>query len=114
MQIVKPYKEPSDQIHPFTRFRLNEVQAQDHMAWETQGPIANRAVERLATSDRGVVMFREMLRREIEKVQRGEEPIGVYRDPDHGVIDTNHTTQMREWATWARGRRRAERTAQPA
>jgi hypothetical protein len=50
-------------------------------------------------------MYREMLRHEIEKVQRGEDPIGVMRDPDHGVVDTNHTAQMHEW----RGRGNRER-----
>ena len=91
--------------HPFVRYTMDSVQPQDHMAWETQGPIANRSVERLATSDRGVVMYREMLRREIEKVQHGLDPIGVMRDPDHATIDTNHTAQMNEW----RGRGNRER-----
>jgi len=106
-----PYKDPANVLHPFTRFTMEDVQYQDHMAWETQGPIANRAGERLATSDRGVVMLRDMLRREIEKVQRGEDPIGVYHDPNHEVIDTNHTAQMVEWSTWGRRRRRGESVA---
>jgi 5,5'-dehydrodivanillate O-demethylase len=104
-----PYKEPAGGLHPFVHYTMEDVQYQDHMAWETQGPITDRSVERLATSDRGIVMLRDMLRREIEKVQRGEEPIGVMRDPNHATIDTNHSVQMREWATWARGRSRGER-----
>lgn len=67
---------------------MDEVDAQDFMAWETQGPIADRTRERLATSDHGVVMFREMLRREIEKVGRNLDPMNVIRDPDHSIIDT--------------------------
>jgi 5,5'-dehydrodivanillate O-demethylase len=58
------------------------------MAWETQGPILDRTRERLAGSDRGVVMYREMLRREIQKVERGLDPMNVFRDPDHAIIDT--------------------------
>jgi 5,5'-dehydrodivanillate O-demethylase len=85
---LDPFKGPAEGIHPFTRFRLSCVLAQDHMAWETQGPIADRTVERLATSDRCVVMFREMLAREIDNVQRGLDPIAVIRDPQHEVIDT--------------------------
>ena len=50
-------------------FRMDAVQAQDHMAWETQGPIADRTRERLTTSDRGIVMLREMMKREIKKVK---------------------------------------------
>ena len=106
VEYLGPYKEPADGRHPFTRYTMEDVQYQDHMAWETQGPIADRSVERLATSDRGIAMFRQMLKREIEKVQQGIEPIGVYRDPDHPVIDTNHTAQMQEWSRIARGRNR--------
>jgi 5,5'-dehydrodivanillate O-demethylase len=88
VEYVRSYKEPQNASHPFTRFRMDEVQAQDHMAWETQGPIADRSGERLATADKGVVMLREMLRREIERVQQGQDPLGVVRDPEHAMIDT--------------------------
>ena len=85
-----PYKTPPDQVHPYTKFdKLMSVAAQDFMAWETQGPIADRPHERLATGDRGVVMFREILNREIEKVQQGLDPMCVIRDPSHPIIDTN-------------------------
>jgi 5,5'-dehydrodivanillate O-demethylase len=84
----KPFKNPPDTRHPFTKHRLDEVDAQDFMAWETQGPILDRTRERLAASDRGVVMYREMLRREIEKVAQGLDPMNVMRDPDHAIIDT--------------------------
>jgi hypothetical protein len=66
-----------------------DVQAQDHMAWETQGPIVDRSVERLATTDRGIVMYRELLKREIERVQMGMDPKGVIRDPNHAMIETH-------------------------
>ncbi|HWP58472.1 MAG TPA: Rieske 2Fe-2S domain-containing protein [Candidatus Acidoferrales bacterium] len=98
----EPYKDPPDKIHPFTRFTLQHVIPQDHMAWETQGPIADRTRERLATSDRGVVMLRELMKREIEKVSRGEDPIGVYRDPDHPIIDTNVDEGVRQMKANAR------------
>jgi 5,5'-dehydrodivanillate O-demethylase len=58
------------------------------MAWETQGPIVDRTRERLAPSDRGIVMYRQMLRREIDKVARNLDPMNVMRDPDHAIIDT--------------------------
>ena len=32
-----------------------------------------------------------------EKVQQGLDPIGVMRDLDHDVIDTNHSAPMHEW-----------------
>jgi len=84
----KPFKNPPGARHPFTKFRLDEVDAQDFMAWETQGPTLDRTRERLAASDRGVVMYREMLRREIDKVAQGLDPMNVMRDPDHAIIDT--------------------------
>ena len=57
--------------------------------WETQGPFSDREHERLATSDKGIVMLRELMLEQIAKVERGEDPMGVIRDPDHAVIDTN-------------------------
>jgi len=84
----KPFKNPLGVRHPDAKFRLDEVDAQDFMAWETQGPVHDRTRERLASSDRGVVMYRELLAREIQKVERGLDPINVFRDPSHAVIDT--------------------------
>jgi 5,5'-dehydrodivanillate O-demethylase len=68
------------------------------MAWETQGPISDRTRERLATSDKGVVLLRQVLREQIERVQRGEDPIGVVRDPDHATIDTNLSEALAQMA----------------
>lgn len=89
VEYIKPYKNPPDALHPVARFRLDAVQAQDHMAWETQGPIADRTNERLGTADHGIVMLREMTLREIKKVQAGQDPKGVVRDPaQNEMIDT--------------------------
>ncbi len=89
-----PHKDPMGSMHPFTRHRMDRVDAQDYMAWETQGPMANREVERLTTSDRGVVLLRNLMKAEIEKVQRGEDPLGVIRDLEHPMIDTNLTGSL--------------------
>ncbi|HEY3115656.1 MAG TPA: Rieske 2Fe-2S domain-containing protein [Chloroflexota bacterium] len=87
---VAPYKTPADAVYPVARFSLTrDVQSEDHMAWESQGLIADRAHERLASTDRGIVMYRDMLQREILRVQEGADPLGVIRDPDHPIIDTN-------------------------
>ena len=93
---LAPFKTPADGLHPFMRMRMDLTLAQDHMAWETQGPIADRTVERLATTDRGIVLWRNAMKREIEKVQRGEDPIGVLRDPNHAMIDTHLTESIEE------------------
>jgi 5,5'-dehydrodivanillate O-demethylase len=83
---------------------MDRVDAQDYMVWETQGPIASRWNEHLATTDRGVVMLRQMMEREIAKVEQGVDPIGVVRDPDHAVIDTNLDVTFEEMRARGDGR----------
>ena len=63
-------------------FLLQYIHAQDIMAWITQGPIADRTSEHLGSTDRGVAMLRNILKRELDKVARGEDPMGIIRDPD--------------------------------
>jgi len=59
---------------------LDTAPGQDMMAWWTQGPIARRDLERLGVSDEGVILFRKLLEENIDKVQRGEDPMNVFRD----------------------------------
>lgn len=93
----EPYKTPGNAVHPFTRFEMHgEVLAQDYMAWETQGTIADRTTERLATSDRWIAWLREIYKENILKVQRGEDPFGVVRDPGHPMIPTDMWSDRRE------------------
>ena len=93
VEYLKPYKNPPDAIHPFTRFDLNvpygQPLAQDVVMWETQGLVADRTQERLGTSDRGIVMLREIMEREMDKVAKGQDPMGTIRDPNRNVVDTN-------------------------
>jgi 5,5'-dehydrodivanillate O-demethylase len=62
-------------------YMLEYIHVQDIMAWETQGAIADRSREALGWSDSGVTMYRKMLRREMKKVEAGEEPMNVLRGP---------------------------------
>ena len=48
-------------------YNLDLIDAQDVMCWETQGSIADRTREVLGASDRGVVEYRRMLKRELGK-----------------------------------------------
>ncbi len=84
---MEPFKDPPNGVYPRTRYTMHKPLAQDTMTWETAGPIADRTQERLATSDKGIIMFRDMLIREIKKVQQDIDPIGVYRDGSQ-TIDT--------------------------
>ena len=56
------------------------------MAWETQGSITDRTQEHLGVSDRGIVIFRKLLKEQIEIVRRGGEPMGIIRDPARNKI----------------------------
>jgi 5,5'-dehydrodivanillate O-demethylase oxygenase subunit len=89
VEYVKPHKYPADKLHPEARFTLDSVIGQDHMAWETQGPIADRTTEHLSYSDRGVHMLRKLTMEQIQRVQDGLDPMGVVRDPTQEMIDTN-------------------------
>lgn len=59
------------------RFLVNTIDSQDAMAWVTQGAVADRSNERLCSSDRGVVVFRNMLREQIHASESGRLPINV-------------------------------------
>jgi 5,5'-dehydrodivanillate O-demethylase len=90
---LKPIKEPADALHPAARFNFyapwGQILTQDMIMWETQGPISDRPNERLGTSDAGVVMLRELMFEQIERVRQGHDPMGVIRDPNHAIVDTN-------------------------
>jgi len=74
-------------------YRMDMVSAQDSMAWETQGPLTDRATEHLGVGDEGIIELRKLLKEQIERVQQGLDPLGVIRDPaknrliDLGVIN---------------------------
>ncbi len=61
-------------------YRLEILDIQDVMAWVSQGPIARRDLERIGTTDTGVILYRNMLKRELDKVAAGQDPLGVIRD----------------------------------
>jgi 5,5'-dehydrodivanillate O-demethylase len=86
-------------------FILDNVDAQDIMAWITQGAIADRTVENLGASDNGIALFRRVLRREIKKVEQGVDPMYTFRDPAQNVridlpneADKHHNSEgARSW-----------------
>jgi 5,5'-dehydrodivanillate O-demethylase len=89
VEYLKPYKYPPDKLHPEAKFTNATVLAQDHMAWETQGPIADRTTEHLSYSDRGVALLRKVMFEQIQRVKDGLDPMCVFRDPNHPMVDTN-------------------------
>jgi len=67
-------------------FHMENFPSQDQMAWETQGPIANRPDEHLGESDRGIILFRKLLRDQLHAVESGGDPQGINRDPNKDEI----------------------------
>jgi 5,5'-dehydrodivanillate O-demethylase oxygenase subunit len=76
-------------------YNMRMVSAQDSMAWETQGVVTDRTQERLGVGDEGIILFRKMLKEQIENVQRGFEPIGMVRDPEKNQIIELHVINER-------------------
>jgi 5,5'-dehydrodivanillate O-demethylase len=99
VRYAPPIKEPPDKRYPEATYRMDNVPSQDMTMWETEGEIFDRTQEHLSYSDRGIVMFRKLLLENIEKVQRGEDPMGVIRDPNHPMIDTELETSE-GWPGW--------------
>lgn len=66
--------------HEDGRLVVDAVSGQDMMVWVTQGAIPDRTTERLGTTDTGVILYRTLLDEQIQKVERGEDPMAVVRD----------------------------------
>jgi 5,5'-dehydrodivanillate O-demethylase oxygenase subunit len=71
-------------------YTMADVQSQDGMAWETQGPLYDRTTENLGATDRGIAIFRELLLDQIARVQRGE-------DPSIGLLWEQAVVDLRPW-----------------
>lgn len=57
--------------------------------WEAmvgQGPITLHSEEHLAGSDRGVNMIRQLLRRQLRAIERGEDPVGTAFSEDEAYV----------------------------
>ena len=70
-----PFRNPDGDFMP------EKLNAQDMMVWVTQGPITDHTLEHLGESDRGVALLRRTLLEDLTRMERGEDPIGVIRDP---------------------------------
>lgn len=55
---------------------------QDALGWVGQGPISDRTIEHLVTSDRGIMLYHNMLLEQMARVERGEDPMAVVRNPE--------------------------------
>ena len=64
---------------------LDNNSGEDMIAWMTQGGVADRTQEALGLSDKGIILYRRQLKEQLEKVQAGQDPMNVFRDPAKNV-----------------------------
>lgn len=62
------------------RWVNSHIMNQDFIAWVGQGALADRSKEHLGTSDKGVALVRDRLFADMERVEKGEEPMAIMRD----------------------------------
>lgn len=75
-----------------SEYAMDTFQSQDKMAWETQGRIFDRTKERLGAEDKGIAMYRRLLWRQIELVQKGGTPMALIHDESRAVVDFETST----------------------
>jgi len=68
------------------RWISTHVINQDTIAWIGQGDVTDRENEHLGRSDIGVIMLRNRLEDDLQRVERGEDPSGVIRDPEKAKL----------------------------
>jgi len=68
---------------PWHLFESNPEQ--DIVAWITQGEVADRTLEHLGGSDKGILLFRHMLEQNISIVEEGGDPMNTFRDAAQNV-----------------------------
>jgi hypothetical protein len=61
---------------------------QDFEAQVSQRPIAVHGMEHLGTTDRGISMFRNQLKKGLKAVKDGEDPVGLFREGHNAVVPT--------------------------
>jgi 5,5'-dehydrodivanillate O-demethylase len=95
---------PTDENGQMDWQLLDNNSGQDIMAWITQGPIADRSLEKLGESDKGIILYRRMLRQQLAIVEAGGEPMNVFRDPEENVcVDLPWEGREDPWAYMHKG-----------
>jgi len=87
---------------------------QDFYAWVTQAPIAERNLERLAESDKGIILYRRVLKEQMKVVADGGEPMGTFREPhDFIPVVTEFAPSENTFRDPERNKRQAEAVGTP-
>jgi 5,5'-dehydrodivanillate O-demethylase len=64
---------------------MDNNSGQDNYAWSSQGPITPRWTEHLGESDKGLILYRRLLREQMKLVEDGGDPMNTFRDPATNV-----------------------------
>lgn len=88
-EVPDPYAEVAEGIHdlpdsyrvrltePDGSFLMDTIDAQDAMAWVTQGARTDREDEHLSSSDQGIALYRNLLRTQLAAAESGEPLMNV-------------------------------------
>jgi 5,5'-dehydrodivanillate O-demethylase len=88
-------------------FVMDTANGQDHMAVVTQGDVARRQAEHLCASDAGIVLYRQMLVEQMERLEGGKDPMNVRRDAaENRIIEPPSVGDPQSTAGWSRQRKR--------
>jgi len=63
------------------RWITSHIMNQDFVAWAGQGSVADRSLEHLGESDRGVILLRKRFLDDLDAIQAGRDPMALIRDP---------------------------------
>jgi len=85
LEEIPLYEMPSpllnDRGQPEWHLLDGDVDIQDNAIFASQGVLYDRTQETTGDSDRGVIMYRHLLDRQIEIMEAGKDPLNVFRDP---------------------------------
>jgi hypothetical protein len=92
------YDEHGDKIRPGDirdrTYEERQRQPDDMEAQEGQRAIAIHALENLVSSDKGVSLLRRTLKRSLDLMREGKDPLNIVRDPE-----TNHAIETHAYNT---------------
>jgi phenylpropionate dioxygenase-like ring-hydroxylating dioxygenase large terminal subunit len=77
-------------------YEESQRRPQDFEAQVSQRPIAVHGLEHLGTTDRGITMFRNQIRRGIRETKSGGDPVGLVRDGDMVIPTYCNDTVVRD------------------
>lgn len=77
---------------------MDNNSGQDNYAWMSQGWITPRWTEHLGESDKGLILYRRLLREQMKVVEDGGDPMNTFRDPSTNLsIHVPHESDDREF-----------------